>query len=61
MNNRKILVSARAVSPDRTTIFLTASQPASTPDSSEPPRFLSRESPPDQPVAEAPVVEGAAG
>ena len=37
--------------------------PANTPDSPESPRFLLRESPPDQPVAveEAPVFEGAAG
>ena len=37
--------------------------PANTPDSPESPRFILRESPPDQPVAvdEAPAFEGAAG
>ena len=49
--------------PDRTTPFLATNHPANTPDSPESPRFILRESPPDQPVAveEAPVFEGAAG
>ena len=51
----------RPRSPDRTTTLLATNQPANTPDSPESPRFLLRESPPDQPVAEAPVFEGAAG
>ena len=48
---------------DRTTPFLATNHPANTPDSPESPRFILRESPPDQPVAveEAPVFEGAAG
>ena len=47
----------------RTTPFLATNHPANTPDSPESPRFILRESPPDQPVAveEAPVFEGAAG
>ena len=57
------LESFRSRSPDRTTPFLTTNHPANTPDSPESPRFILRESPPDQPVAveEAPVFEGAAG
>ena len=53
----------RSRSPDRTTPFLATNHPANTPDSPESPRFILRESPPDQPVAveEAPVFEGAAG
>ena len=53
----------RPRSPDRTTTLLATNQPANTPDSPESPRFLLRESPPDQPVAveEAPVFEGGAG
>ena len=41
----------RSRSPDRTTPFLATNHPANTPDSPESPRFLLRESPPDQPVA----------
>ena len=41
----------RPRSPDRTTTLLATNQPANTPDSPESPRFLLRESPPDQPVA----------
>ena len=53
----------RSRSPDRTTPFLATNHPANTPDSPESPRFILRESPPDQPVAveEAPAFEGAAG
>ena len=40
---------------------MATNHPANTPDSPESPRFLLRESPPDQPVAAAPVFEGAAG
>ena len=41
----------RSRSPDRTTPFLATNHPANTPDSPESPRFILRESPPDQPVA----------
>ena len=51
------------VSSSQSVISAATNHPANTPDSPESPRFLLRESPPDQPVAveEAPVFEGAAG